>query len=79
MAVFRCPSDADRFTEQFCSHCLHRPNCPILLLHSLWAWEQEGDSALEAVKRTTLEALAPTQPGPEPIPTCAMFVGGVNP
>lgn len=72
MAYFPNGTSGQMYQEKYCDNCIHdkKNDCPILLLHLLWNYEQQEDET----KRRTLEAFIPSTEDGLGAEKCKMFV-----
>lgn len=72
MAYFPNGTSGQMYQEQYCDNCIHDKNndCPILLLHLLWNYDQQEDET----KRRTLETFIPSTEDGLSAEQCTMFV-----
>jgi len=70
MAYFSSGSEVEDYRERWCVRCIHYPMCPILLLHSIWNYEQHDNED----KKEALDTFIPRSRDGFGNEMCRMFV-----
>lgn len=52
MAYFSNGTEGNAEMERLCVHCVHYEDCPIILLHLMWNYEQVSDETKHAALNT---------------------------
>lgn len=72
MGYFSNGTEGHMYEVRYCQRCIHYDDCPILVLHMLWNYEQHGDDELSQAKKMALGMLIPVKGTVNE--ECTMFV-----